>query len=1228
MDPKKIISPISAMGISLKMLAVGLLVLVVLALLIGLFIVWRKRSPAPPESAQLPAEARAGEPVAPDTLSRAWQRFLRSLPAVHRRSILNFEHFVIFGAVSSGKSRLIDTYSDWRKQTKQLLDTDYSRSVDPDLQVHLASWSVITEVPARLLLDYSEACTKAFERLWRPIYRRRSPSVVVVIDATVARDAPAEELKDLAERVRGKVNILSKVRGRPIDVRIALTHLDAIPGYKEFAKFCRDQRIALHADYDPSESTSSTVDQLTGWTTAMRGHFARALVTLPSSDVQRVISFVRGAPGVIPGLSAFLTALFEPDALTATPTSSGIYLCDDSIGLPNPLRSASEAGPGPDPRVRARLLVAAVASAIVTFLTASMLEQRADGEAARAALRGYKPATVGQASEHVVRATIRRFAMHEEGIFGYPDFFKAKRQAMSDEMSVAMRDSGLIPRLQTVMRQGSIDPTKMRIPWRRGAFYLALIHSNRRDTMHIAAPGSIDAYAEQMELPQDFIVDYLDMTRNVYRAVVPFEGSAAAFGLASSLTKWVEFLADVQAKERDGMMRPSELADLQEKATKLADTFERFRHDARIVTIMSTLDEAVNEAQIGDPNAAPSQLLPIYRIKYEHFLTKELSTAPLAHEQELKEIIAAVRYATIDVPTVSLLSELNDRLVTMIPPAGDPAAQAIAFKLESTEVRFSKLGWEQTLRASRAAALASAYLNASSSSRSVFFNAEIDREFRGISWNPNNDGLSLFVGKATIDARYTRAAYDKRVREAVERFYDTVSKLLLPADEKEALAALVRDQVKSYASEYAGQLGRFYRSFAVRARSEEELRVVVAQMAAESSAFADFANTVAQQIGTSPTHPWLAPMADELGAFGGLARVLEGSGGAPEIAKYKEILRQLLADLGPPSEKEAAAPSDGASTLEASLSRSGALTLKTVRGDRGAYPTIVAEWLGSVKLSDWQRRPFEIPTQELTQIGLVNLDQEVRRGWNRELMMSLDRVASKYPFDPASKDDVKPKDLEAVFSPEKGLFFDAFRRYLEPVAEIREGKPFREIPGLRGRIGSAERMFAVVNAAATVTTKLFDTSGAPRSIDVRLGTVPFDHGTDPSAAMTLAFLTIGDASIFNFNQKASVSTIKLDWTREQPSQVGVQLTDLDTKENKVPTPVSVDPGYWSFFRLLAMGQSIPLRSEPGATYTWTFGTDKLAPRVRFAVYGEPLDAFTALGARVREFRGQRGGGSP
>jgi ABC-type uncharacterized transport system YnjBCD ATPase subunit len=84
-----------------------------------------------------------------------WRRFLAELPTPVRRSILQFQPFVLMGPAGSGKSALVDAYTDWRRQAKQYLGSSLE---DQHLQLYVGSRALVLELPAPVLGPTRRRC--------------------------------------------------------------------------------------------------------------------------------------------------------------------------------------------------------------------------------------------------------------------------------------------------------------------------------------------------------------------------------------------------------------------------------------------------------------------------------------------------------------------------------------------------------------------------------------------------------------------------------------------------------------------------------------------------------------------------------------------------------------------------------------------------------------------------------------------------------------------------------------------------------------------------------------------------------------------------------------------------------------------------------------------------------------------------------------------------------------
>jgi hypothetical protein len=1234
-------------------LAMALPILAVIgAAAFAAFLAWRasrKKKAAAPSASLPPGASPAETGLRPTQLRRAFRRFSEQLPPDYRRSLLNFEHFVVMGAAGSGKSRVIDNTTDWRRRTKEFVS---SQAVDPDLQVYLSSSAVVTELPSTILDDHSERCRTALKHLWRPLYERRSPTVVILLDTRSLLESTQDALRELGETLRSKINVLASIRRAPIEVRVVLSRLDELNGYDDFVSFALatslPTRIPLAslreraAEPKGVRAAVETKSEIEAWFEALRGHMPRALTLLSADSFRRFVTFLRRLPEVAPPLGQLVDTLLAPDPLSPTPMAGGIYLVSDAESVSNPLKGAAEIGPGPDPRRPHFALASSFAGLAVTYLTLAFMQQRAVWVRASSELEGYSASTLGSEREARRRDAIVDFAYRKAGMVQrFPDFFQAARLSVRKKFSDAVRDELLVPRLRAVTLRGDGGEGGASTPRRRGLYFLALIHSDRDDRMKILDPQRLNVWSEMTGFSPELMRDYLLSVDAAYSRPVEFDFADRDLDPSDTTASWMLFFRRTQEALADGVVDVDELKELRGRSTLLGRALTRVEHDDITRGIYDQLDDA---AGIGDK--AGGRLKLGYLPKYRDFVQNVESADVFGQRDPLRRILRAVDTST-ELSKTTLLRALSDAIALRYATEAEARPDdVVRVRLSGAEYVFDLRKWADAIRDSAASEEIVHFMRSGEGDAAIFFSGRILEDARPLTWNPGNDGSVLFTGKASIDARYTRAAYDKHVREVVKKFSEVLEKSRVPSDRKKQVREFVREHVRRYALEYKRQLLAFYRSFGLAASSPEALRVAISQIVADASPFNDFLEAVDKQVTVEDDDAQLEPMHEIVSEFAAWHGALSPSAGAPEIAKYKAICAQLLADLGPGAEASSAGPAAGAianaepqtsgptQTLERALSSTGRLVLANLRGDKGSYGALVAAWVASIKLPESQQAPFLAPVVQLGAIGRRDIQDVLKQAWEREVQPDLLTLSEKFPFARNASLDVTPQELTAMLHPQTGRVFDAYRRLLEPVSEV-DGLGYHLHRSLRGSINPPAGMYAFLSQAAHVSSRLWDASGKPVPIEVRIATVPFEHGPDPRLALTRTYVNVGEASIVNFNQKPTEKTLRIDWTREQASQVGIQLTDLDTKDSTFPEPIVIDSSFWSFHKLLGKAKPSGVKYPPDATlYSWDIKVGKgrtETGRARFVVIGDPFHAFklgrAAATARISEAKPARSGSS-
>jgi G3E family GTPase len=1266
---------------------------------------WKARRAKPsPETPLGVAGAEQGA-TSSRRLWQSWQRFLERLPKTHQRSILNFEHFLIVGVAGSGKSYLLDHQSDWAYQMRQVARQG---AVDTELPVVMASGSVVAQLPAQLLEDPGAATRAALDGLWKRLYRDRAPTVVMVVDAKAVQHYTHEELTRQARAVRIRVNQLANIRKRPIEVRVALSHLDLFPGFTESAKFWANESISNRI---PLALEGACGPSLKAWVDETRVQLPRALAVSTADDFRKILAFLRTTGEWVPHIEVLLDVLFAREPTSVDPIRGGVYLCADGAGHANPIRNARERGRGPDPLRKHLIGVTVSASAIITYCLMAYMAQRDAWTPAAQAMEAYKvsPTTLDSPSELEDRALITAFTTGPRGVRGsFPAFFGPARARMAQRFVSTLREDLLIPRLrQIAIHGGLLDKYNNTLRWRRSIYFLALIHSDQDDRLRILDDKRLHLFVEMTGLPVNLIRDYLANSKYSYQDAVSFELQDDPNPYDEAKT-WLEFPDRVARAMSDGLLRQAELDDLKALIQRLRPALARFEHDADTMKIKAGLGRAANDesdaVDLQDDSEeklklethdtsgqAAGQLQAFYDEKFERVIGICEKNKMYKLHDLLNDVFDIVESANISTelandgaaPLTHLINALN---VVQQSPSQVASAEIVALPIAETVAQFDPKVWRATLARSKAQARIEQFVAEEREADSLFFTAADDERLPDVEWNATGSSKTLFQGRATLRGRYTEVGFEQNVKNPLQQLIDVMDGLSVEPTTLDGLRRELRSGVSEYAQAYASEARLFLSAFHVRTPNPMALRVVLGQVSDEASAFDEFVHALdsntnlnlkptpiadqaqeaalpisassspsasasgapmtsaAASSAPAPSAPGavgpadlrvkprrnslnleslLEPMKEVVSEFEPWHRAVGGEGKGSELSKYKEIAKQALSDLMTATP----AGDDGAAgaTLEDGLSPAGKSSLASVKATTGAYLQLVEEWANSAGLQPPFSTPFLAPFRQLSQLGNAELDDFVGNVWRDEMLPLVRQASSKFPFDPKADDAITPDELTELFHPTDGQFFRLFRSYLEPVSSFGDGQPFRPLPRGQGALRYPSDLYPTVNAVAALAARLWDADGKPQAIELEVYPVPFTPNSRDEVVPTLVQLNLGASSVFNFNQKPSPTKVTLDWTADEPAQIGVQTVDVKTRESFRPAALAAEGPNWRLFRLLRLGHRVSADEggNGGYLYEWVRPTrdgekPSLPIRVRFATDPWQLFALPRGTSRARQ----------
>lgn len=1168
--------------------------LAVIAVIVLGFYFWKRKKGGGSKSEVAPEAVSIVEPtvavLAPRQLIKVWKGFLNRLPRVFRRSIHNFQSFVVVGPPASGKSTVVTTYSDWQRQARQGLP---SETQSPHLQIYLSSQAVLIEAPAGLLQDTSVAARRAFTKLFSRVAVHRSPVVAVVLDLPALQKMSPEAARGLADGIRAKVNVLADARRRraarePVEVRLVLTHLDSIAGFDALVEFAQLQDMALRFPLGQGPDESTMAVQVSEGVSGFGAYLPLALTKLSSARYKEVLIFLREGPRQFENLGSFLSALFTKDSLSQQPRAGDVYLtCDRVISQSsNPFHVPYDAtlAEGNQPVGLHSLAAYAGGALAAVWLLLGFGLERQSWQEATSAMRGAMGRTFPAEVRDAVRSHRNRGLTLQRML---PEFYDGSERDIEARLSRNIREHELLPRLEEAM-------LSEHWPYRKALYHLALVHGGRDNAL-----GSIALELGKGPLGDEIgaglIADYISATSPPFAQVQSLErlrmgrgaGRESSSKFAFDAVAWRGFLQDIREAIDRGHVVQAELDSLILRAKALQQNIRTIHKFERSHDILRHLPayKSVFEDNLEDLDAPSSDgnlLAPMTAL-----LDLIVATGAV-QEPELERITLTVFSNRI---RAIAAEKATSRLFTVQLRAKTPGADVAAnvFEVNRNE-------WNGLIRKSRIRNLASAFATQAGHANEIFFREGL--VLANVSVDVVANCLSKAPSKVVLDGHYTRLAYKVHVRPALEQFLRATSSLtdLLPAPELLALRANIQRKVIQYASSYRSQVDNFYdRGFSVCAGRGDSLALAFGELAQSTSSLTGFLDVVDtntnlslaldegqdsdSSLGKEALEQMLRPLADALAPYAAIHKAAHSAPGVPrELDGYLRIMEQVRSRLTAGAVPLAAVPGEFglAGTLHDQLRPAGQIALERVTAPSENIAQLIEDWLAKMGLRGRLARPFKLAPSMLKLAGDRDLRRVVAKVWHHEVLLHLAPLLRKFPFERNAGVEVTSLELEQAFHPKEGLVFDRYHRFLAPVTRVVRGG----YAARRGGPPLPKNMIRLLNRIGVLSNALWDDKGAPKPLEIRVRAIPFEPTRDMRSALTLAYLRFGDVSVFNFNQRPATKALSLPWGTPQISQVGVQLTNARNGNQRYPRSLVTAPSYFSALRLLNLAKAPAL----GATY--------------------------------------------
>lgn len=1144
------------------------------------------------------------------TLDRIWGKFQAQLPPAVRARLLDIPTVILLGGQRAGKTSLIDAHVDWSSMQGHFLPS--LRDERLPLRISLGSRMLVQELAASVLESDAPATANALTRLWGPLCRLQKPLVVVAIDVNrlsperLADPAAAAALINEARMLVGKVGLLARLSGGQIKLRIALTHLDAVPGYASLERFCAAEHLPLRVALSVAHSQSGGASELLA---LYRRHLPLALLRCKPEDFAGIVRFLHEMPLRLRALEPYFAELLRDPTRRLAPSLDRLYFFakDSAQSSENPFnRAASQEPQARGARAwltrilqgRRHLLIAATcALAIGTLLGIGVWADGRRVDATDEALQRLERAikrTAGSrnppyaSSElHVLLGEVGRqlheLERHDARLLLNRMLRQKRKQQARDLFIEAVRDSQLLPLLERYRGRQRDDLM---------LFTVAALHASSRNSLGALIVPHLGEWVRRLDLPPAILSDYVHFCDRPYenrgRVKGIFSHGAALLAGLDQQHIWYEQLVTLEKFFAARSLDPTDLSKLREQLRPFVSVVDGLGRDPLVGQVYRVLSEVApwSVAEIqgarGFALAPPAWLLdqlPAFRgvLHLVNDSTGERGAAPQNLYQALR-----------------LLVESEGKTIP---------DEVFVIDLEGRQFSFSARQWLELLRRSRKGAVVRSLFASSdkpSTSRSTQRRSKRKkREKVEVSFAPPADAAP---GK-------DKEQYSPEVlrRDIVPILRDLDAKLeqrsSLSPEQRKALEQFVKRESQRYARGYCDDLRTQYGQFALRGnRIETTLAALRGLLPKDGTLVTHLKETAARADLGQLEGAYLAPLRDCLAPFQPVVKLaaLDKEGNMAELKPYAELIAELIKQLEAPPAK---ATEDGSKIeLKDALPQAGRIALAVLEGQPENMRQKFLRLLQERQIAEPLQGPFLAPLRHVLGMGDSELQRTLARLWEQGPRRQL-ALFDLYPFRRASAAEATVAEID-VLKPQQGAFWLAFQPIFQPVCVKQNGRwKARPLPG--GTPWLPSDLLPLVNRAEEVSRRLFLPDGQRQILTLSVRALP-PRGVPEGTTVVRSFLISGKSgrSAFVPSGVQTVLSLPVDWAQPSVAAVGVDL-----QVGSAPQTQSLDgpESPWSLFRLIERAQL----EDRTATWRLPGGEGKPEIEVSFTFSAAPFSLFHA-----------------
>lgn len=1090
----------------------------------------------------------------PRAFYHVWKKFLGQIPRESRPTINSYQHFIVLGNAKSGKTDLIRGLTE---QSQDLYPFDTSFTSDPDIQFNLGPNQVVQELSYPALEDKSIKGRRKTIKLWKKLYVRRDPIIIIAYDCLSTQKDNLRELNKLAQLIAGKVSLLSEITKKPLKVRIALTHLDQIPGYLEFARFLKQENLTFEINLSTNFESNTLELSLRKF---FEDNINLMLTSSSQKDFSKMLSFSKEMPSHFVSIEEFLRVL-----VSRVSFANSIVL--DTLSFTSNQESSTSFNPFQWTRLpsmeiffRYPLLKHQMASAALYILLAAPLfyfffAEKREFNLAQKGVDQLNLLQYKKFEEKLIPAYVKTFEDRNNDLIAYaqPDFFGKKLEGAKNRLADRMRKHYIEKEYRKAVLENKAELKCL--------YFNALLHATSdnnlgkfilEDSKNVAAALNINEKILQAYIHSCHQISEEDNALFDFVKVNPF----VPF---TSFAPWLHFFTKIQELSDQQIYGEQNFEEIVTESKKLKTAINSLLNDPLTHQIASMLEEEKGVDNVSE-NIRVIRWLGENSHSLLNFLQfiQESSTVPV----EIEDMNIAQFFTKI-----KQMSGIKDR-----------ENQTYNFTLDNQLFTIHTKQWIDLVIAHNVEKAINKYIMLNNNSGgAIFFKNTNESQF---PLEPVYHGdFPYFVTKVSIPGKYTRLEYENKVRSTAEKLAHWIDTLAVNPEDKKRFTTFLVYEVLGYLQNYNNQYDNYFQQCDIQNVSLPKLKRVLREISQDSSSFHDFLMFVNHQTCAFSDPVISLKNMKELNQFDFLNTILTVDKEEAPYAKYQKLMAELAQDL---DQDLALSHSDSQDFSSLNLTCVARVSSDILQNNENSYLRRATDSLNDLGVPNRYQSVFLKPIYQLYKLGVPDLKECIERVWSTNFESKIDSVLAKFPINPNGAETLSLEEAESTLNP-NSLFYKTIREVMGTCCKNIGGN---WVPLDSQELQLNDTIFVKLNQIQKVSDLLWDSSGNPQPLKLTLKAVPFTNEPNANPIIVLSYFVLGDQSLRNLNQTPTDQPLKLEWWKMNNCSVGVELMSKYTNSRTYKCNQKLD-SEWGFFELMK-----DAHTQDGNIFTWSLEGDQ------------------------------------